>query len=969
MKSIKNRIMINDKFSSRHIGPREEQYQEMLEKIGVKSMEELIKQTIPDSIRLKTKLVLDAPKSEYEITEKLLKLGEKNKLYKTYIGLGYNSTMMPPVIQRNILENPAWYTSYTPYQAEISQGRLEALLNFQTVIAQLTAMDIANASLLDESTSAAEAMRMIFDNLPPKLKKAGANKFFVDKNVFPQTIGVLETRSEPFGIELIIDDYSNFNFDEKVFGALLQYPNSNGQVEDYKQFVEKAHANESLVVVAADILSLALLTPPGEWGADIVVGSSQRLGLPMGFGGPHAGYFATSQKYVRKMPGRIIGVSKDKYGKLAYRMTLQTREQHIKREKATSNICTAQALLATLSGFYAVYLGYDGLKNNAEIIHKSSVSLENKLSTLGFKQLNVNYFDTLKFNIGKDIKSLKKIALKNKINFRYCDEFVTISLDELTSLKDLNNIVKVFAIFASKKSEKISKLPEIKLDAKFVRQSKFFQADLFYKYRSETEMMRYIKRLERKDISLTHSMISLGSCTMKLNSAVSLLPLSNVKYGNIHPFVPQKQAKGYLEIIESLKKDLLVITGMDDLSFQPNSGSAGEYAGLMTIRKYLQDNNGGHRDIILIPSSAHGTNPASSIMAGFKVIVIKTDQNGNIDIDDLKQKALENKDNLAGFMVTYPSTHGVFENKIIEMCEIIHQNGGQVYMDGANMNAQIGYTNPGIIGADVCHLNLHKTFAIPHGGGGPGVGPIAVKAHLAPYLSTHTQVNVNKNKKANTPVSGAPYGSPMILPISYAYVKMLGEEGLTKSTEAAIMNANYLAANLKQYFPILYTNETGRVAHELILNLHDLKHEIDIAEIDVAKRLMDYGYHAPTVSFPVHGTLMIEPTESETKEELDRFISAMASIHAELEEIRSGKADKNDNVIKNAPHPEYEIVANEWNHSYSREKAAYPMDWVRENKFWINVAKIDDAFGDRNICCQIVTPEFEEQKLKIQEIK
>ncbi len=961
--------MLNDKFSTRHIGPREEQYQEMLKEIGVSSMEELIKQTIPNSIRLEKKLELDAPVSEYEILDKLLKLGQKNKLYKTYIGLGYYGTMMPPVIQRNVLENPVWYTSYTPYQAEISQGRLEALLNFQTVIAELTGMDIANSSLLDESTSAAEAMRMIFDNRPVKLKKAGANKFFVDQKVFPQTIGVLKTRCEPFGIELVIGDYADFSFDETVFGALLQYPNSEGQINDYKEFVDKAHANGSLVVVAADILSLALLTPPGEWGADVVVGSSQRLGLPMGFGGPHAGYFATSKKYIRKMPGRIIGVSKDKYGKPAFRMTLQTREQHIKREKATSNICTAQALLATLSGFYAVYHGYDGLKNIAAITNQKAASLDEKLSKLGFKQQNKNYFDTLKFDIKKDIDKLKKIALKEKINFRYGADFVTISIDEITSVKDLNKIIKIFAKFASKKPEKVSDLQEINLDNRYIRQSKFMQEDLFKKYHSETEMMRYIKRLERKDISLAHSMISLGSCTMKLNSAVSMLPLSDVHFANIHPFVPKKQAKGYLQIIKSLKKDLLVITGMDDLSFQPNSGAAGEHAGLMTIRAYFQDKGEGHRNIILIPASAHGTNPASSVMAGFSVLVIKTDENGNIDIDDLRQKAEENKDNLVGLMVTYPSTHGVFESKIIEMCSIIHKNGGQVYMDGANMNAQIGFTNPGFIGADVCHLNLHKTFAIPHGGGGPGVGPIAVKSHLAPFLPSHPVVNVNKNKKANNPVASAPYGSPMILPISYAYVKMLGEEGLKKSTQAAIMNANYLAAKLKEYFPILYTGETGRVAHELILNLHDLKHEIDIAEIDVAKRLMDYGYHAPTVSFPVHGTLMIEPTESETKEELDRFVEAMANIHAELEEIRQGKADKEDNVIKNAPHPEYEVVSDSWNHSYSREKAAYPMQWVRENKFWINVAKIDDAFGDRNTFCQIITPEFLEQKLNIQKMK
>ncbi len=961
--------MLNDKFVERHIGPRKSQYAEMLKNIGVETVEELINQTIPKNIRLQKELKLPEALSEYEINEKLLRLASKNKRYKSFIGLGYYGTMMPPVIQRNVLENPAWYTSYTPYQAEISQGRLEALLNFQTVIAELTGMEIANSSLLDEATSAAEAMRMLYDNRNSAKKKAGANKFFVDEKIFPQTLAVLKTRSEPFGIELVTGDFSTVEIDEQIFGAIVQYPDSDGEVRDYKDFAERIHAAGAMLVVAADILSLAMLTPPGEWGADVVVGSSQRLGLPLAFGGPHAGYFATTQKFVRKMPGRIIGVSKDKYGKPVYRMTLQTREQHIKRERATSNICTAQALMAILSGFYAVYHGYEGLKNIAETTHKKAVTLSEKLLLLGFENLNKNYFDTLKIFINRDnFEELQKVALKHKINFHYYDDFVGISIDEVTSIKDLNNIINVFAEFSGKKTEKIIDLSTIAIDKKFERESKFLQEDLFYQYRSETEMMRYIKRLERKDISLAHSMISLGSCTMKLNPAVAMFPLSNPGFADIHPFVPKKQAKGYLKLIKGLKKALLEITGMDDMSFQPNSGAAGEHTGLMVIRAYLHDKGEDQRNIMLIPASAHGTNPASSVMAGFKVIVVKTSENGNIDIEDLKAKVEKHKENLGGLMVTYPSTHGVFEEEIMEICNIIHENGGQVYMDGANMNAQIGYTNPATIGADVCHLNLHKTFAMPHGGGGPGVGPIAVKKHLAPYLPTHPIVEVNESEKAINPVAAAPYGSPMLLPISYAYVKMLGAEGLKEATKVAILNANYIASKLDKYFKVLYKGEKGRVAHELILDLRNLKHEIDVNEIDVAKRLMDYGYHAPTVSFPVHGTLMVEPTESESKEELDRFIEAMINIHAELEEIRSGKADKEDNVLKNAPHPEYEVVADEWQHQYSREKAAYPLEWVKNNKFWINVARVDDAYGDRNIFCQIVTPEFLEQKFNIKKM-
>ncbi len=959
--------MLNDNFTNRHIGPSDDQINEMLKEIGVKSLDDLVYQCIPDSIKKDKSLNLSEPKTEFEIFNKFLKYANKNKKYRSFIGLGYYGTMMPPVIQRNVLENPVWYTSYTPYQAEISQGRLEALLNFQTAIAELTAMDVANASLLDESTAAGEAMRMFFDKRSAKKKKAGANKFFVDRNVFPQTKSILLSRAEPLDIELEFGDFDNCNIDEKYFAALIQYPDANGKVNDYKNFTENAHQNDCKVVAAADILSLAYLTPPGEWGADAVVGSSQRLGLPMAFGGPHAGYFATSRKFIRKMPGRIIGVSKDKNGKIAYRMTLQTREQHIKRERATSNICTAQALLATMSGFYAIYHGYQGLKNIAQKTHYKAVLLSDKLQKIGIKQLNDSFFDTLKLKINSgDIELLQKLAIKKKLNFRYSKDFLTISLDELTTIKDLNKILKVFSKFTGKEYKKIKTIEEKTiLKDNLIRKSRFMQQDLFKKYRTETKMMRYIKILERKDISLTHSMIPLGSCTMKLNSAVSLFPLSNNSFADIHPFVPQKQAKGYLKIIEKLKEDLVEITGMHDLSFQPNSGAAGEHTGLLVIRAYQEGIGQGHRNVCLIPSSAHGTNPASAIMAGYNVVVVKSDENGNIDVQDLKEKAQEHKENLSAIMITYPSTHGVFEKRIIEICDIVHQNGGQVYMDGANMNAQIGITDPGYIGADVCHLNLHKTFAIPHGGGGPGVGPITVKKHLSPYLPTHPVISTNDSEKAINPVAGAPYGSPMILPISYAYIKMLGAKGLYKSTLGAVLNANYIASKLKDYYNVLYKAETGRVAHELILDLRSLKHEINVTELDVAKRLIDFGFHAPTVSFPVPGTLMVEPTESESKEELDKFIEAMIIIHSEIESIRNGKADKDNNVIKNAPHPEYEIVADDWNHPYSRRKAAYPAKWVEENKFWVNIGRIDDAFGDRKAFCSIVTPEFEEQIKKM----
>jgi len=944
--------MTTVKFIERHNGIQKSDIPVMLEKMGVGSVKELIDQTIPATIRVSKELSLDAPLSEYEFFKHIKKVASQNKLYKTYIGMGYYNTVTPAVIQRNILENPSWYTSYTPYQAEISQGRLEALLNFQTVVMELTGMEIANASLLDEATAAAEAMLMMYNSRSKTMQKNGANKFFIDTNVFPQTIDVIKTRAIPLNIKLVIEDFKTFEFDENTFGALIQYPNSEGNIIDYTEFVKKAHANESTVGVAADLLSLALLTPPGEWDADIVLGTSQRFGIPMGYGGPHAAFFASKDKYKRTLPGRIIGVSKDVNGNRALRMALQTREQHIKREKATSNICTSQALLATMAGMYAIYHGSYGLKRIAQDIHFKTGKLAVELQKLGYSNENQNFFDTLKITLPKKVSTniIKNIALDKEINFRYFDDNkVGISIDETTSLKDLNQILKVFAKANHQKRNKITELEEKNyFNDIFARKTDFLQIDIFNKYHSETDMMRYIKKLERKDISLTHSMISLGSCTMKLNAAVEMLPISFPEFGGLHPFVPLIQAKGYHAMFNDLRRDLGKITGFEDVSLQPNSGAAGEYAGLMVIRAYQQYINEGHRKLVLIPSSAHGTNPASAAMAGLDIITIKCDEKGNIDVADLKEKAEANRDKLSSFMVTYPSTHGVFESAIIEMCKIIHDNGGQVYMDGANMNAQIGYTNPATIGADVCHLNLHKTFAIPHGGGGPGVGPIAVAKHLVDFLPSHCVVD--NQRRGISAVAAAPYGSASVLPITYGYIKMLGAEGLKQATEMAIFNANYLASSLKNYYDILYTGENGRVAHEMILDCHKFK-EYGITETDIAKRLMDYGFHAPTLSFPVHGTLMVEPTESESKAELDRFIEAMISIYNEIMEIKDGVADKTDNVLKNAPHSESQIVNDNWKHAYGKEKAAYPLNWIRENKFWISVSRIDDAFGDRNLFC------------------
>lgn len=948
--------MAFDSFAGRHIGPRPEEVDGMLKKIGVKSLDELIDRTIPANIRLAKPLDLPNGISEFEYNNRIMEIGRKNKLFKTFIGQGYYGTIFPAVIQRNILENPSWYTSYTPYQAEISQGRLEALLNFQTVIMELTGMEIANASLLDESTAAAEAMIMMFNLRSRDAVKNNINRFFVDSNIFPQNLEVIKTRALPLGIEVVTGDYQNTDLADKFFGAIVQFPAADGEIRDYKGFVEKTKSLNVFTGVIADIMSLVLLSPPGQWGTDIVVGSTQRFGIPMGYGGPHAGYFATREQYKRNIPGRIIGVSVDAQGKNALRMALQTREQHIKRERATSNICTAQALLATMAGMYAVYHGDEGLRRIAGHIHAHTVALAEGLEKTGCRIEKKNYFDTIKAGLpsGVSIEKLREAALKEKVNLHYHnDNTIGISVDETTSSEDINLLVRIFGSVTGKSVGNILvNENKIGFDSKFLRKDEFLTQDVFKSFRSETDLMRYIKKLERKDFSLTHSMISLGSCTMKLNAATEMLPLSWPEFGGLHPFVPVDQAEGYQQLFDELGKDLCTITGFDAISFQPNSGAAGEYTGLLTIMEYLKSIGQGHRNICLIPCSAHGTNPASAVMAGMEVVVVNCDPKGNIDMEDLKLKAERFKDNLAAIMVTYPSTHGVFEAEIKELIKIIHQNGGQVYMDGANMNAQVGLTNPGIIGADVCHLNLHKTFAIPHGGGGPGMGPICVAKHLADFLPVHPMVKTG-GSKGNSVVSAAPWGSASILVISHAYIKMMGGKGLTDATKYAILNANYLAASLKDYFDILYTGTTGFVAHEMILDCRKFKHSwnLEIGEADIAKRLMDYGFHAPTLSFPVHGTLMVEPTESEPLSELNRFIETMISIYREIEEIKDGKADAKDNVLKNAPHTAEVVTADDWNHSYPRQKAAYPLKWVSDNKFFPSVGRVDDAFGDRNLVC------------------
>jgi len=938
--------MNTNAFALRHIGPDEIDQDHMLKTIGVASLDQLINETIPNDIRLKKALQLDAPMTEHEYLLHIHELSKKNKAYKTYIGLGYHPTILPAVIQRNILENPGWYTAYTPYQAEIAQGRLEALLNFQTMITDLTGMEIANASLLDESTAAAEAMTLLFAVRERDQKKAGIHKFFVSENILPQTLSLLETRAIPIGIKLVVGNEATFDFSSEFFGAILQYPGKDGQITDIKTFISNAQNAQIKVAVAADILSLIKLEAPGKFGADVVLGTTQRFGIPMGYGGPHAAFFATKEAYKRDLPGRIIGVTKDVDGNRALRMALQTREQHIKRDKATSNICTSQVLLAVMASMYAVYHGPKGLKFIADKIHNKAATLAKALEELGYDQVNTSYFDTLQ--IKTNAKRIKRIAKEKKVNLFYPDkETVTISINETTAIRDINYLITIFAQAAQKETIVISSITEANhIEASLQRQSEFLTHDVFNTYHSETELMRYIKSLERKDLSLNHSMISLGSCTMKLNAASEMLPLSWFKWTNIHPFAPAKQAQGYLTVLKELESLLTEITGFSATSLQPNSGAQGEFAGLMVIKAYHESRGDHHRNICLIPSSAHGTNPASAVMAGMQVVVTKSTPEGNIDIDDLREKAELHKDNLSCLMVTYPSTHGVYESAIKDITKIIHDNGGQVYMDGANMNAQVGLTNPGNIGADVCHLNLHKTFAIPHGGGGPGVGPICVAEQLVPFLPGNPVKKVG-SEKAITAISAAPYGSALVCLISYGYIKMLGAEGLTQATKIAILNANYIKHRLEGYFDTLYSGENGRAAHEMIVDCRAFKAK-GIEVTDIAKRLMDYGFHAPTVSFPVAGTLMIEPTESESKAEIDRFCDAMISIRKEID---NASKDDDNNVLKNAPHTLGMLTANEWDFPYSREVAAYPLDYVKDNKFWPSVRRVDDAYGDRNLIC------------------
>ena len=943
--------MNTQQFVNRHISLNEADKKAMLEKVGVSDINELISQTIPSTIRLEKELQISEPLSEYEMLTHSSELASNNLNFDTYIGFGYNNSILPSPIQRNIFENPSWYTAYTPYQAEIAQGRLEALLNYQTLVASLTGFPLANASLLDEATAAAEAMHMFFESRTKDQKKQGAQKFFVSDLVLPQTIAVLMTKADGLGIEVIVGNHEDEKLDESYFGVLLQYPGKNGVILDYTPNIKKYKEQNLQVVVACDPLALVKLKSPAELGADCAVGTTQRFGIPLGYGGPHAAFFSCKEDYKRDIPGRIIGVSQDMYGKRALRMALQTREQHIKREKATSNICTAQVLLAVMASMYAVYHGPKGLNHIAEQIHFKMNSLHEGLKLLGYDLVEEPVFDTVKIKIDEENKqALMRLMRDHKINLNYFTEgVVSISINETSTMAKLQKLFTAFAQFKDKQSFKLNFKQEVTIPKELLRTDEILTEEVFNKYQTETELMRYIKRLERKDLSLTHSMISLGSCTMKLNAATQMLPLSMAEWGSVHPFVPTEQAAGYQAMIKELEKDLAEITGFAGTSLQPNSGAQGEYAGLMVIREYHKSRGDVHRNIVLIPQSAHGTNPASAVLAGMKVVVVKNLENGEIDLEDFKTKAEQHKENLSAAMITYPSTYGFFDANIKEITKVVHDNGGQVYMDGANMNAQVGYTSPGNIGADVCHLNLHKTFAIPHGGGGPGVGPICVAEHLVPFLPSNPNIRTG-GKEAIDAISAAPFGSSLVLNISYAYIKMLGTEGLKKSTEYAILNANYLKEILAEHFTILYANDKGRVAHECIVDFRQFK-SLGIEVADVAKRLMDYGFHAPTVSFPVAGTLMIEPTESESKEEIDRFAEALISIKKEIEEIANGDADQANNVLKNAPHTEQMVVSDNWDKPYSREKAAYPLEWVRDHKFFASVSRVDDAYGDRNLIC------------------
>ena len=940
-----------DNYPERHIGPDAAATKAMLQTIGVASMEELVQRTVPKGIRSAKALDVGPALAERQHLEHMKALGAKNKIFRSYIGMGFSGTLLPPPIQRNIFENPGWYTAYTPYQAEISQGRLEALLNFQTMVSDLTGLHVANASLLDEATAIAEAMHMLFAARPKEL--AGATKFFADQSLYPQNIDVLRTRCAPIGVELVVGDASSFDPDGSYFGLALQYPALDGSVNDYRALVSKAKAAGVRTAVCADILSLVLLSPPGEWGADVCVGNSQRFGVPMGYGGPHAAFFATTEEFKRVIPGRIIGVSQDRRGNRGLRMALQTREQHIRREKATSNICTAQALLAVMAGMYAVYHGADGLRRIARNVHGHARNLASAAKALGYEPVNASFFDTVTFTLpsGTTIDKVRKAAEGRGINFRYGSDQVAIAMDESVRISDLEDTIAALAEACGGKTAPVAgNGSSMAVPADLQRKSAILTHPVFSSYHTELELQRYVRKLENKDFSLVHGMIPLGSCTMKLNAASTLLPLSMPEWGNIHPFAPVDQAAGYQQVIAELSDALAKATGFTAVSLQPNSGAQGEYAGLLVIRAYHEARGDKGRDIALIPSSAHGTNPASAVMAGMKVVVVKADADGLIDLVDLKAKAEQHKDTLSCLMVTYPSTHGVYEEKIKDITSAIHANGGLVYMDGANMNAQVGLTSPGEIGADVCHLNLHKTFAIPHGGGGPGVGPICVNDKLKPFLPGHSLVKTG-GEHAVTAVSSAPWGSALILLISYGYIRMLGGAGLTDATRYAILNANYLRARLEKHYPILYTGAEGMVAHEMILDCRGFKRTAGVEVEDIAKRLMDYGFHAPTVSFPVAGTLMVEPTESEGKPELDRFVEAMIGIRQEIEEIENGTADKADNVLKMAPHTSVEVCSDGWNHSYGREKAAYPVPINHDWKYWPTVSRVDSAYGDRNLVC------------------